>query len=119
VEDNGYGSGTLAGTSPALNYENVLGAGTGAVGLPKPSSALDTGAVVGAQYLGFIFAAGANATTTSSAVNWSSNLASFGFSSVPSNCASVTASTSTLIYGGDFPVNTTTGLRALSAEELQ
>jgi len=98
VENNGSGS-AMAGTSPVLDYENVLGAGTGAVGLPQPSSALDTGAVVGAQYLGFIYAAGA----ASPAVSWSSNLASFGFSTVPSNCASVAASTSTLIYGGDFP----------------
>ena len=103
VEDNGTAStgGTLPGTSPALHYENVLGAGTGAVGLPKPASALDTGAIAGAQYLGFIYAAGVF-TNASSPTGWSSHLASFGFSSVPSNCASVAAQNSTLIYGGDF-----------------
>jgi hypothetical protein len=106
VEDNGSRAfGLLAGTSPGIHYENVLGAGTGAVGLPKPSSALDTSSVVGAQYLGFIYAAGAS----SPAVTWSSHLASFGFSSLPSpKCASFAAQTGTLsngIYGGDFPQN--------------
>jgi hypothetical protein len=101
VEDNtGPGGGTLAGSSPPLPYDNVLGAGTGAVGLPKPSAALDTSAVVGAQYLGFIYAAGVynNGQNT----GWSSHLASFGFSTVPTGCASVAPKTSTLIYGGDF-----------------
>ncbi|WP_158822769.1 hypothetical protein [Granulicella sp. S156] len=106
VENNGAG-GVMAGTSPPLDYENVLGAGTGAVGLPKPTSALDTGTLVGAQYLGFIYEAGAN----SPAVTWSSNLASFGFSSGPSGCPSVKGNNpSSTIYGGDFPVNLKTGL---------
>jgi hypothetical protein len=99
VEDNGFvNAGANAG-----QYENVLGNGTGAVGLPKPSSALDTGSLTGAQYLGFVFAAGSFTGSASPAAGWSSHLASFGFSSVPSNCASVAASTSTLIYGGDYP----------------
>lgn len=105
VEDNGSTSsrgGTLVGSNPPLPYDNVIGAGTGAVGLPVPSSAVDTGAVVGAQYLGFIYAAGQYNPSATTPV-WSSHLASFGFSSVPSSCASVTASTGTLIYGGDFP----------------
>jgi hypothetical protein len=102
VEDNGTGSsGFLAGSSPQLSYENALGAGTGAIGLPKPSAALDTGALVGAQYLGFVYGAGAYSNGGSS--NWSSHLASFGFSTVPSTCAAVAASSTTAIYGGDFP----------------
>jgi hypothetical protein len=102
VEDNGSGSsGTLAGSSPPLPYNNVLGAGTGAVGLPMASAALDTGALAGAQYLGFIYSAGVYTSGISNV--WTSHVASFGFSSVPSACASVAASTSTLIYGGDFP----------------
>lgn len=102
VEDNsGSGGGTLAGSSPLLPYDNVLGAGTGAVGLPKPSTALDTSAVVGAQYLGFIYAAGVyNGPHVSS--GWSSHLASFGPSTVPSGCSPVATKTNTLIYGGDF-----------------
>lgn len=98
VENNGYPA-VMAGTSPAIDYENVLGAGNGAVGLPKPSSSLDASAVAGAQYLGFIYEAGAS----SPAVTWSSNLVSFGFSSVPTDCPSAKASSTTpLIYGGDF-----------------
>jgi len=100
VEDNGSAaSGTMPGTNPPLNYNNILGAGTGAVGVAKPSSALDTGTVIGAQYLGFIYSPGTPSPTTA---NWSSHLASFGFSTVPSGCASVAASTGTLIYGGDY-----------------
>lgn len=108
VENNGNG-GVLAGTSPLLPYENVLGAGTGAVGLPMPSSPL-AGSVFGEQYLGFIYAAGA----TSPSVPFSSNLASFGFPASPQpGCASFAAQTGALvngIYGGDFPVNAATGL---------
>lgn len=93
--------------APAANaglyYQNALGAGTGAVGLPKPSSPLDTTSIVGKQYLGFIYGAGKNPGNGSSPTGWSSHLASFGFSSVPSSCSSVADSTSTLIYGGDFP----------------
>ncbi|WP_263357063.1 hypothetical protein [Acidicapsa ligni] len=84
-------------------YQNALGAGTGAIGLPKPSSAVDTGTLVGAQYRGFIYGAGLYAGPGAAGTGWSSHVASFGFSSVPSSCASVAAATSTLIYGGDFP----------------
>jgi hypothetical protein len=76
-------------------------AGTGAVGLPEPSSPLNVSAVVGAQYLGFVYGAGVFVTNGAPA-NWTSHLASFGFPSVPSSCASVATPTSTLIYGGDF-----------------
>jgi hypothetical protein len=109
VEYNGTSAqvGTLSGTSPALYYENVLGAGTGAVGLSKPASALDSGAVVGAHYLGFIYSPGTHTNINNGPLpmnwGWSSHLASFGFSSVPSSCASVAAGSGTLIYGGDFP----------------
>ncbi len=105
VEHNGAGdtNGTLPGTSPALYYDNSLGAGTGAVGLPKPSSALDISAFRSGQYLGFIYGAGVYSGNVSApASSWSSHLASFGFSTMPSSCASVAASTATMIYGGDF-----------------
>ncbi len=105
VEHNGAGdaSVTFPGTSPGLFYDNTLGAGTGAVGLPKPSSPLDTGTLIGAQYLGFVFGAGMyGGNSTVAPTGWSSHLTSFGFSSAPPSCAAVTASTSTLIYGGDF-----------------
>ena len=97
VEDNGTGQ--VAG-SQTLPYNNVLGAGTGAIGLPSPGSALSTSSVVGAQYLGFIYNAGVY--TTSGVTGWASHLASFGFSNVPTSCATVASSTATLIYGGNF-----------------
>jgi hypothetical protein len=104
VEDNGDSSGgTLPPPSPALFYDNVLGAGTGAVGLPKPLNTLNTGAIAGAQYLGFIYGAGKFGAVSSSPTGWSSHLASFGLLNTPSSCPPGVASTGTLILGGDFP----------------
>lgn len=98
VEDNGL----ISSGSTVGEYENALGAGTGTVGLPAPSSALDTASTVAAQYLGFLYGSGIY-TDNSPSTGWSSNLVSFGFSSVPANCGSAAASSGTLIYGGDFP----------------
>jgi hypothetical protein len=92
VEDNGSTSNVVAGST--TYYENVLGAGSGAIGLPKPPSAVDTTSLVGAQYLGFFYGSGS-----------SSSVASFGFSSQPSTCAAVAAKTGTMLYGGDFTDN--------------
>jgi hypothetical protein len=80
-------------------YENLLGAGTGAIGLPKPSSALSTSTLVGAQYQGFFYGSGSGNN------DWSSYVASFGFSTLPKNCTTITTQTSTMIYGGDFTGN--------------
>jgi hypothetical protein len=88
-------------TGQTLNYNNLLGAGTGAVGLPKPSSALDTGSLTGSQYLGFIYDAGYFAG--SQIEGQATHLASFGFPSVPPSCNSIAPASSTLIYGGNFP----------------
>lgn len=56
VEDAGSG---VADPTTGLNYENLLGAGYGAIGLPQPSSDL-TPSLVGAQYQGFLYAPGAS-----------------------------------------------------------
>ncbi len=96
VENNGNGS---TGSVQPPFYQNSLGAGTGAIGLPKPSSAVDMNALTGAQYLGFFYSGG------SSSSNWSSSPASFGFSSRPASCTSIAPQTSTMLYGGDFPNN--------------
>ncbi len=67
-----------------MPYDNTLGAGTGAIGLPKPSSALDTSALLHAQYLGFVYGAGTYTGNPFVPPNgWSSHLASFGFPSTP------------------------------------
>lgn len=92
-------------------YQNLLGAGSGAIGLPKPSSALDTSAVVGAQYLGFTYGTGlygfggGSSTCGSGSSGWSTCVASFGFAALPAGCQSVATQTATMIYGGDFPGN--------------
>jgi hypothetical protein len=96
----------LSNTAPY--YQNLLGAGTGAIGLPKPSSALDTSALIGAQYLGFFYESGTQSTkggcgNTSNGP--STCVASFGFDTLPTNCKSVATQTSTMIYGGDFTKN--------------
>ncbi len=79
-------------TANGLPASNLLGGGTGAVGVPQPSSALGANPVSGQgqapQYLGFIAGAG--------------ELVSLGFATQPSSCTSVAPSTATLIYGGDF-----------------
>lgn len=100
VEDNGSSGSVLEGTSPALYYHNVLGAGTGAVGLPKPASPMSASTLTGSQYLGFVY--GAGAYSSSGVSDWSSHLVSFGFSSTPQNCASIATNKGTLIYGGDY-----------------
>jgi hypothetical protein len=103
VEDNGISTvNPPPGSSYPIPYVNVLGAGTGAVGLPVPSSPLNAGGIVGAQYLGFIYGAG---VSTSSPTGWTSNLASFGAGNSSASCAALAASTGALangIYGGDF-----------------
>jgi hypothetical protein len=109
VEHNGAADANapFPGTSPGLLYDNTLGAGTGAVGLPKPSSAIDTGGLRGAQYLGFVYGSGVF-SLAGPPTGWSSHLASFGFSNspvLPSACSSFAAQTGPLvngIYGGDF-----------------
>ncbi|MEI9979865.1 MAG: hypothetical protein WDN23_12880 [Edaphobacter sp.] len=100
VEDNG--TTTLGSANAAPFYQNALGAGTGAIGLPKPSSALDTSALASTQYLGFFYGSGQSNS------NWSTAPASFGFSSLPASCAAIAPPTSTMVYGGDFPNNNPT-----------
>jgi hypothetical protein len=105
VEHNGAGdplTSTLPDTSPALTYNNVLGAGTGAVGLPKPSSALDPNALRSAQYLGFVYGAGVNqGNPQAPPTGWSSHLVSFG-PNTSSSCGATGPGNGTTIHGGDF-----------------
>jgi len=117
VEDNGSGaSGTMPNTNPALYYNNSLGAGTGAVGLIRPSSDI-TSAAVGAQYLGFIYSPGVyDSLNPSTPKKQSSHLASFGFTSstLPTNCNNasfgVPTTITNVIFGGDYdPTTSTTG----------
>jgi len=88
---------SLVSNAKFSGYEPFLGSGTGAVGLPQPSSSVDVGALSAAQYLGTIYGGG------SSTSNWTSLLASFGFSGPPSGCPS--GSFQAPVLGGDFPGN--------------
>ena len=89
VEDNGSEQASPAGVVPS----NALGAGVGAIGIIQPSSALNTGDVVGAQYLGFYYEPGIQG---GGAVT---QLASFGCSGT--GCPSPPSPTA--IVGGVFP----------------
>ena len=102
----------------AYAYENLLGAGTGAIGLPKPSSAVDTSSdtssLLNAQYLGFFYSSGYEAYnsakgTYSYPTNGFTSVASFGFSSLPANCNNssfgIPATDTIVLFGGDFTNN--------------
>jgi len=106
VQSNAADGEQAVNTTTPLAYENLLGAGTGAIGLPKPSSALSTSALVGAQYLGFFYGSGSFGSS-----NWSTYVASFGFAGTPplscsaANLGVPATNTDALLYGGDFPNN--------------
>lgn len=96
-----------AGTSQIQGepYENILGAGFGAIGIPQPSSALDTGSFASARYQGFLFGSGGPANGAPSGAGFSL-IASFGYSDLQSSCATLPApKTGTILYGGEFAGN--------------
>jgi hypothetical protein len=106
VEDSGVGA-SAPDPVTGLTYENILGAGYGAIGLPQPSSDL-TASLAGAQYQGFLYSPG----SSSSAFRL---IGSFGASSnSQSSCATLLADLSAYlsanklpsltnpIYGGDY-----------------
>jgi hypothetical protein len=94
--NNSYGA-EAANSQSSAPYQPFLGAGTGAMGLPQPSASIDTSALMSAQYAGVIYGGGTTGT------DWTSLIASFGFSSMPSSCPSGIFTTP--IYGGDFADN--------------
>jgi hypothetical protein len=96
VEDNGTNRNGITAANP---YQNLLGAGFGAVGLAQPASALKTSDVVGAQYTGFLYGSGAGSLGSTS------RIASFGLAGQQAACPTLPAQTGTLIYGGEFTNN--------------
>jgi hypothetical protein len=109
VESNGNLQ-AIVGASVPSGYQPFLGAGSGAMGLPKPTSPIVLSDLAGAQYLGFIYNSG---TASSGATGWTSTLGSFGGfpASLPASCAAETDATGTQsnpIFGGDFPNNDAT-----------
>jgi hypothetical protein len=103
VEDSGWDAG---GVDPetGLSYENLLGAGYGAIGLPKPTSDL-TSSLVSGQFQGFLYAPG-----TEQSFSLASSFG--GYSNQQASCATLISQLSQLpanqqpsahtIYGGDF-----------------
>jgi hypothetical protein len=104
LEDAGSPSGALGGAVPP--YQNLLGAAYGAIGLPKPASALATSDVVAAQYQGILYGA---ASGSSGAINGSGFrlIGSFGYSDLTAAAcaADLPAPSGTIIYGGEFASN--------------
>ncbi|MGA9673483.1 MAG: hypothetical protein WBQ94_30105 [Terracidiphilus sp.] len=104
VEDAGSPSGTDTSLPP---YENLLGAGYGAIGLPKPAAALTTTSLVSAQYQGILYGAASGSSAPISSPGFRL-IGSFGYpkSQTPS-CAGLPAQTSsnTILYGGEFNNN--------------
>jgi len=106
IEDNGS---AIPFPPTGTFYEDVLGAGTGAIGLPQPTSLVDTStaasSLLSAQYLGFFYGSG----SSGSATNGFSSVASFGFSSLPANCNNnyfgIPATDTIVLFGGDFANN--------------
>jgi len=95
-------SGSSQGSAP---YENVLGAGYGAIGLPEPPGALSTSAVVGAQYQGILYgsASGSNGSINGPGFRL---IGSFGYSDLATACPTLPApNDGTIIYGGEFANN--------------
>jgi len=75
---------------------NLLGAGSGAVGVKRPLSPLNTSDVTGAQYGGFI-------TYSATPLMTLSPVASFGWQGAPTNLPTgCQPRTSTTLVGGDF-----------------
>jgi hypothetical protein len=96
LENNGQTS-SLVSNASLSGYQPILGSGTGAMGMPEPSSQIDPSALSGAQFVGIAYGGGSNTT------DWTSVLTSFGFPSAPANCPS--GKFQSPLLGGDFPGN--------------
>jgi hypothetical protein len=101
MEGNGY----TTQTSPAT-YQNIMGAGFGAVGLPQPTSPLSATAPFAAQYNAYFYTTGASTKTNSVIVPSASLIGSFGFANLQTACPTPpTNQTPTILYGGEFAGN--------------
>jgi hypothetical protein len=98
-------SGLGSSSTSTTPYENVLGAGYGAIGLPEPTSALSTSSVVAAQYQGILYGAAGGASGSVGGPGFRL-IGSFGFSNLAAACPALPApNSSTVIYGGEFASN--------------
>jgi hypothetical protein len=103
LEDAGSAQGAADASIPP--YENVLGAGYGAIGLPKPSAALATSTLVSAQYQGILYGAASGASAAVGNPGFRL-IGSFGYANLQTSCPTLPApSSSTILYGGEFASN--------------
>jgi hypothetical protein len=108
LEDSGTALGAVDPLNPQY-YENLLGAGYGAIGLMKPTSALNTSDLASARYQGILYgaASGASADITNPGFRW---IGSFGYSNLPTSCPTsqvpaTSIAAGTVLYGGEFADN--------------
>jgi len=86
-------------------YENILGAGYGAIGMVRPAGAVSTSALVAARFQGFLYGSG-GPTSSSASGNGFSLIGSFGYADLKASCPSPPAAkTSTMLFGGEFEDN--------------
>jgi hypothetical protein len=96
LENNGQTS-NLVSNANASGYQPFLGSGTGAIGLPKSSSAVDPKALGSTPFFGVVYGGGTSKS------DWTSVAASFGVSSATATCPS--GNYQSPLFGGDFPNN--------------
>jgi hypothetical protein len=103
AEDSGSPQGPAIASIPP--YENVLGAGYGAIGLIEPASPISTSTLVSAQYQGILYGAASGSSSTVGSPGFRL-IGSFGYSNLQTSCPTLPApSTSTILYGGEFANN--------------
>jgi hypothetical protein len=113
VEDAGA---EAADPTTGLTYENILGAGYGAIGLPQPSSDI-TPALLAAQFQGFLYSPDAPKFSLISSFAGSSDTSSACAIFVGQlNTANLTPSPNT-IYGGDYELTATTGTTTVTTND--
>ena len=99
VED--AGSSQVAGQP----YENLLGAGYGAIGLPAPSSAISVSSLSAAHYQGFLYGSGGPVSLTQDGPGFSL-IGSFGYADLAAARPKLPAPASpSIICGGEFANN--------------
>jgi hypothetical protein len=87
-------------------YENILGAGNGAIGLPMASGPLTTSDVAAAQYQGFLYGSGGPVSGSAQPGSGFSLIGSFGYKSLKTSCPTLPVpEAGTILYGGEFANN--------------
>jgi hypothetical protein len=103
VEDSGSPQGAPDASIPP--YENVLGAGYGAIGLMKPAAPIATSTLASAQFQGILYGAASGSSSAVASPGFRL-IGSFGYANLQTSCPALPApATSTILYGGEFANN--------------